>query len=293
MLQPTSMDASGPASAPRELEASATPAEPRAPSLELSRGREIALLVTLYVAYTVGRLVADAELEPARARARALQCWEARAHLGVESFLNARVSGQRTLELTAAYWYSAAHYLVTPIILIWLWRRHPEWYGVLRSTLALGTFVALVVYIAAPTAPPRLLSGYEDTLARTAWAGWWSGDASVPRGLGAASNQLAAMPSMHVGWALWVAISVAVAARGRLRHLAWFYPAVTTLVVLATANHWVVDAAAGALIIAVAYVLNARFPGRRPNLRHLKQLIGRQVTRSVARSSNSSTETER
>src|SRR5262249_60383226 len=54
-----------------------------------------------------------------------------------------------------------------------------------------------------------------------------------------------AVPSRHVAWAVWCAAATATAARGRWRHLAWLYPAATTLVVLASANHFLLDAVGG------------------------------------------------
>jgi hypothetical protein len=216
--------------------------------------RELAVLVAVYVAYEFGRLFADQSLAPARVRAIDLRRVEGVLDLDIEHRVNGWITGHSLWEVAAAYWYSVAHYVVTPLVLVWLWRRRREHYRLLRSTLIGATFVALVVFVLFPTAPPRMLPGYADTLARTAWAGWWSGNGSVPRGLGSAANELAAMPSMHVGWALWVAISVVVATRGRWRHLAWLYPLTTAAVVVATANHWLLDAVAGAAIVAMAFV---------------------------------------
>jgi hypothetical protein len=99
--------------------------------------------------------------------------------------------------------------------------------------------------------------------------GWWGGDASAPRGLGALTNQLAAMPSLHVGWAVWVAwVVVTHSTRRWVRVLAVAYPIGTTLVVVATANHYLLDAVAGAAVVAVAIRLSGRLavprPARRP-----------------------------
>src|SRR5207342_655398 len=77
-----------------------------------------------------------------------------------------------------------------------------------RRALLVGTIVALVAYLLLPTAPPRLFGGYADVLALTSGDGWWGGDASAPKGLGGLTNQLAAFPSLHAGWALWVAMVV-------------------------------------------------------------------------------------
>jgi O-antigen ligase len=108
-------------------------------------------------------------------------------------------------------------------------------------------------------APPRMLPGFVDTLAMTANAGWWGDDASAPRGLGELTNQLAAMPSLHVGWAVWVAwVVVRLTKRRWLRVLGVAYPVMTTLVVVATANHYLLDAVAGAAVVALAVRLSRR-----------------------------------
>jgi PAP2 superfamily len=211
--------------------------------------REIALLVTLYSAYTVSRLLASGDRASAIARAGSISTRERAWHVAFEAGLNRAVTGHAAVEVGFAYWYSAAHYIVTPLTLLWLWRRRPDRYLLLRNTLGIATAVALVLYLSVPVAPPRMLAGYSDTLARTAWAGWWSAHASAPRGMGATTNELAAMPSMHVGWALWVALSVQSAGRHRARPLVWLYPLGTCVVVVGTGNHWTADAVVGALIV--------------------------------------------
>ena len=75
--------------------------------------------------------------------------------------------------------------------------------------------------------------------------------AADPHGATSLVNLYAAMPSLHVAWAAWCATAVVIATRSRWRHLAWLYPAATTLVVLASANHFLLDAAAGLAVTAL------------------------------------------
>jgi len=75
--------------------------------------------------------------------------------------------------------------------------------------------------------------------------------AGSPHGPDSLVNLYAAMPSLHVAWSAWCAAALVAATRGRRRHLAWLYPAATTLVVIATANHFLVDAAAGLAVTAL------------------------------------------
>jgi len=81
------------------------------------------------------------------------------------------------------------------------------------------------------------------------------GDASAPKGLGFLTNELAAMPSLHVGWAVWVAwVVVRLSGSRPLRALAVTYAVGTTLVVIGTANHYVLDAVAGAVVMLLGVV---------------------------------------
>ena len=86
--------------------------------------------------------------------------------------------------------------------------------------------------------------------------GWWGSDASAPRGMGHLTNQYAAMPSLHVGWSLWCGIMLFRFGRHwTIRTLGVIYPVVTTLVVLGTANHYLMDAAAGVLVMGIGFAL--------------------------------------
>lgn len=214
--------------------------------------RELALLALLYLGYSAARLLGDADLAGATAHAEALLRVEAAMHLDVETWANRTLHGVPALAVAASYWYAALHYLVTPAVLIWAYRSAPGRYRYVRNALVVGSAVGLVGFTVLPMAPPRMLPGYTDTLAATADSGWWGSEASAPEGLGALTNQLAAMPSLHVGWAIWCAWVVLLLTRHRAaRVLAVAYAVGTTLVVVATANHYVLDAVAGAAVIAL------------------------------------------
>jgi hypothetical protein len=117
----------------------------------------------------------------------------------------------------------------------------------LRSALVLATTAANVVFWTWPVAPPRFaVPGMTDILVRFGILG-----AGSPHGPDSLVNLYAAMPSLHVAWAAWCAAALVAATRGRRRHLAWLYPAATTLVVIATANHFLADAAAGLAVTAL------------------------------------------
>jgi PAP2 superfamily len=226
--------------------------------------RELVLLLGLYVGYTLSRLLAYDQVGTARDHARSIAELEHGLGIDPERWLNTLFAGSTGVEVAAAYWYSLMHYVVTPLVLLALYRLRPGLYRPLRSALVIATVVALAVYLAWPAEPPRMMGDFHDTLLATADYGWWSGHASAPKGLGATTNELAAMPSMHVGWAIWSSIAMLTSVRARwMRVLVVAYPLITVLVVVGTANHWLLDALAGAVItiVAVAVATSARVSG--------------------------------
>ena len=212
---------------------------------------EVALIAALYAGYSLSRTLVDADPAVAVAHGEMLLAAERTLGLDVERGLVDWLVASTTLSVLAGYLYAALHYTVTPAVLVWLYRRRPEQYRTARLVLFAATAVALVCYFWVPTAPPRLLpDAYPDVLALTAQWGWWGTDASAPRGLGSLTNQYAALPSMHVGWAVWCGVMLAALARTRtVRVLGVGYPLLVTLVVVATGNHYLLDAAAGAALV--------------------------------------------
>jgi len=234
--------------------------------------RELALLVGVYVVYSLGRLVVGADVGAAMHRGAELVTFEGHLSWLSEVRLNQALQSVPVLAVAAAYWYSLLHYTVTPAVLVWLRRRHAGSYGPARTALVVATLLGLVGFWLYPTAPPRMLAdhGFVDTLAAFSNWGWWSTDASAPKGLGGLTNEFAAMPSLHVGWAVWVGWYAATHGRRTwVRVAAVAYPLVTSLVVVATANHYWLDAVAGAALvgafIAITTIMQRRFS---PPFRH-------------------------
>lgn len=223
-----------------------------------SPARELGLLLVLYVGYSLARLVGDSDVTSATANARGLLTVERWIGIDVEAWANSALQTWTLLSVLASYWYAVLHYAVTPAVLLWAYRRGGPAYARARNALVLASTLGLVGFTALPMAPPRMLSGFTDTLAYTSGYGWWGADASAPKGLGSLTNELAAMPSLHVGWAVWCAWVVLGLTRSRTaRALALAYPTLTVAVVVATANHYVLDAVAGAAVVAVAIRLTA------------------------------------
>jgi hypothetical protein len=161
------------------------------------------------------------------------------------------------LAVAACYFYALMHYVMTPTILV-LSRRRGGWqYWRGYWALVVGSAIALVIYANWPLAPPRLMPelGTIDVMQHFASAGWWGNAASAPRGLGDATNQFAAMPSLHFGWSLWSAIQMWGFGRLRWRVAAVAYPTLQAVVVLATANHFLLDVVGGAACILLGYAV--------------------------------------
>jgi hypothetical protein len=162
----------------------------------------------------------------------------------------------------AAWYYIVLHGAIAGVVgLLLIWRRAPT-FGLHRNALISCNLIALVAFWLYPVAPPRMLPGYHDIAA-----------SAVPVFStlleSKAADQFAALPSLHVAWALWVAVAAtALVRKPLLRALVWLYPALTIADVLATANHFVLDVitAPGLLLLAYAVALSPAL-ARRAGLR--------------------------
>jgi hypothetical protein len=228
--------------------------------------REIALIGALYLFYCLTRTLAEDDLAPAQDRAGDLLHLERVLHLDWEYSINHWFADHSWVAVPACYWYAAAHYVVTLAVLVWLFRKGAGHYSPARWALVVSCLIALACYLLLPTAPPRLLGGgYVDILSLHSGAGWWGADASAPKGMGQLTNELAAFPSLHAGWALWVALVVRRSTRNYwARGLAWLHALITAVVVIGTGNHWILDVAVGwAVVIVAMWLVDPYFLDRR------------------------------
>ncbi len=141
-------------------------------------------------------------------------------------------------------------------LLGWLWYRRADIYRPLRNTLVAINVIGLAVFWLYPTAPPRLLagSGFDDVVASTdALGGWHTGP------LATVANQFAAMPSLHMAWAVWCSLVLwSISRRTWVRAVAVLYPCVTCVAVLATGNHYLLDVLAGVATAGLAVAARTR-----------------------------------
>jgi len=216
---------------------------------------ELGIVAGAYALYTVTRMLIPHRTGTAFSHAVQLLHIERAWHLAPEIGLNAIVSSHRVLAVILDYHYATLHYVVTPAVLVWLVVARPDRYRHARRILVVATIIGLIGFWLAPVAPPRMLDtdGFVDTMARFAMYGWWSHDASAPRGLGGLTNEYAAMPSLHVGWALWCGWQVASYAKHRwVRVVGVLYPVTTMFAVMGTGNHYFLDVVGGVVVILLA-----------------------------------------
>jgi hypothetical protein len=197
-------------------------------------------------------------LAPVRLHAALVHGWgvlhlERSLGLDPELTLNRWLVGHHTLGLLLSDYYDNAHFIVTLGLLGWLWYRRADIYRPLRNTLVMINVIGLAVFWLYPTAPPRLLpgSGFDDVVASThALGGWHTGP------LATVANQFAALPSLHMAWAVWCSLVMwSMSNRLWVRCVAILYPCITCLAVLATGNHYLFDVLAGVATTGLAVVL--------------------------------------
>ncbi|THA83848.1 phosphatase PAP2 family protein [Streptomyces sp. A0592] len=224
---------------------------------------EILLIAVSYWTYSLIRNAVPEQKSIALANADWI--WEVEQTLGiaVEQSVNHAVNSVTWLIVGMNYYYATLHFVVTIGVLVWIYRFHPGRYAATRLVLFATTGVALVGYYFYPLAPPRLMNGQDfiDTvLVHHTWGSMASGN------LKQMSNQYAAMPSMHIGWSLWCGLTIfAVASAPWARILGLLYPTATLVVIVATANHFWLDAVGGMICLAFGYTVSRTWYGSMPH----------------------------
>ena len=218
---------------------------------------EAALLFGLYALWQFAGSFTVMGTSGAIPRARWL--WQAERFLRLpsETALQHPFLSHPLLVQASNLYYDILHFPLLGACLVWLYARHRESYPRVRTTIAVFTGVSLLIQLI-PVAPPRLLpmTGMVDTAVQYGQSVYsWSG--------GFDADEFSAMPSVHVGWALIVAIAVITVSRSRWRWLAAAYPVLTLLVVVVTANHFWLDGIAAALLAVLVLVVQRAARGLR------------------------------
>ena len=218
---------------------------------------EAAAVLILYGLYELARGLVVSDMREADHHAHEVVTLERALHLFGEPNVQHAARALPGLTSLLGTAYLSLHLAVTVAVLLWLHQRRPAAFAFVRTTLLLASALSLVGFLAYPTAPPRLAGlGIADTVS--------NGHISLNHGLvSSLYNPYAAVPSMHIGYALIVGASLLLYARRPLvRALGAFYPPFVLLVVVATGNHFFFDAATGALVAAVAAVAAASLTRR-------------------------------
>ncbi|MFE2527951.1 phosphatase PAP2 family protein [Streptomyces sp. NPDC059382] len=232
------------------------PAGPRAARRRLVR--ELLLVAGLFAVYKAGRTLSTGRTDEAFRNAAWLWDAERVLHLPGEGAIQRLLLHGDALIHVANTYYAAVHFPATALFLGWLYLRRPGHYLWTRRVLAVLTGAALAIHLSFPLAPPRMLDA-----AHLVDTGQVYGP-TVYRAAPAAdtmANQFAAMPSLHFGWALMLALGMVAATRSRWRILWLLHPLVTLLVVVGTANHYWLDAIVATLLLGAALLL---VPGPAP-----------------------------
>jgi hypothetical protein len=222
---------------------------PRRLALAAGVAQEAAILLALF---TLWQLAGSFSLVgPDGALARAQWIWHAErvVHMPSETEIQHAFLGHPLLVQALNLYYASLHFVVLIGCLVWVYARHRRQYPQVRITVVLFTAGSLLIQFL-PVAPPRMLQG--DGMVDTAARYGQSVYGSVG---GFNADQLSAMPSVHVGWALLVALVAVQVSRSRWRWLALGYPLLTLLAVVVTANHFWLDGIAAALVLALALLV--------------------------------------
>ncbi|MDQ0962228.1 hypothetical protein QFZ66_006106 [Streptomyces sp. B4I13] len=227
---------------------------------------ELLLIRVTYAAYQQVRLAATGGTNSggrARAETHGQQILDIERflHLDVERAVNHWVAGVGRLRDFFDFYYTSFHFAVPLAVLAALYVRRPADYRWARASLGFATLLALVGFWLYPLAPPRLMPGLGviDTVHGVQ-------DFSKPDygTLTALTNQYAAMPSLHFGWSLWCGMVIAIVARRRwVKALGLLHPLLTASSIVATGNHWVLDAAGGAAVVLAGFGLSYLLTGPR------------------------------
>ncbi|HEY2273653.1 MAG TPA: phosphatase PAP2 family protein [Jatrophihabitantaceae bacterium] len=200
---------------------------------------EAAIIGALYAMWQLAGKLSVLGTTGALARAHWIRSFDERLPLPSEQTVNSAILGHKLVVQAANLYYDTMHFTMMFVFLIWLFWRYRDRYRPVRTTMAWTTFFCLVIQLL-PVAPPRMLPGFVDTAMLY--------NQSVYSG-GLAADQLSAMPSVHVAWAVVVGYYVATISTSRWRWIGPLHSVLTIFVVVATANHWWLDGIVAVLVL--------------------------------------------
>jgi hypothetical protein len=226
--------------------------------------RQVLIFVVAYYGYRLARGAVDDPAGAATAFRNARELIRIEQALGifVEPGIQAWTATQPFLLDAASWVYINAQSSVTVGALVYLYLFHNASFYFVRNMFAVSMAIALVGYVTLPTAPPRFFPewGFVDSVSE------FVGVSHDSVAVNALFNPYAAVPSMHMCFALLIAVPIVRLARGRITRVAWsLYPLLVTFVIVATGNHFIADAVLGAVTALMAAVAAAWMARARPS----------------------------
>jgi hypothetical protein len=221
---------------------------------------ELALAAAMYALYEIVRGFGSTTLASARAHTDEIVALERATGLFFERSVQQAVDALPAVPALLGLAYMTLHFGGTIAMLVWVYRSHRAHFALVRTTIVLATAISLVIYVLYPAAPPRLSGlGFADTVTDNAGINLSS------ESLGSLYNPFAAVPSLHFGYALIVGAVVYKLARHRwVRWLGAAYPPFMLFTIVATGNHFLLDAVAGGIVTVLAYVAARALAGPAP-----------------------------
>lgn len=236
--------------------------------------RETALVLTLYAIWVLAGRLAVMQVSGALDRGRWIWDAEQAFHLPSELAIQRAVLPYADLVRASNAYYAMVHVPALIAFLVWLFTWHRDRYPPVRNVIAISTAACLAIQLL-PVAPPRLLTslGFVDTASVYGQSVYGAGGIVM-------ADQLSAMPSVHVLWAVIIGIAVVAIGVSRWRWLVVAHPVLTVLVVTVTANHWWLDGIVAVAVLAVAWAVER---AARAGMRRLRAQTSDGLTSSSAR----------
>ena len=216
---------------------------------------QIGLVIALAEAYRLLRRLLPTDWPQAIANAQQVERLERVTHIAWEQGIQGWFLQFPQLVKGMNWFYLSSHFFVTGAFFVWLYWRNRDGFSIFRDGFLLATAIALVIHWRYPTAPPRLANmNVKDTI--DLYSGVNIGGPHHER----FANPVAAVPSLHAGWALALGVGIVVYARNHfVRAAGVLYPAAVLLTIVVTGNHFIFDAVVGALVMAVGFAATAPF----------------------------------
>ena len=213
---------------------------------------QIAVVVGGVEIYEGARHLIEPNWPAANDNARRIIHLEQLTHLAWEQSLQRAFLAVPDLVRAMNVFYFVGHFLLTAVFFFWLYHHSRDGFRSFRNGFLAATAIALIIHWQFPTTPPRLVGGYVDTLRQLSNIDIGSPDSS------SFSNPVAAVPSLHAGWALGVGIGLIRFARSRIWQIVGFvYPIAVFLTIVVTGNHFVFDALAGATVMGAGFLVTS------------------------------------